>query len=104
MHRRELLLMYPSQHHFVSDDTQREVVHCHTVTLTTHHLRCHVPRSTTGVRCVVRSPHSSNTQVSHSAIPSRVEDDVLRLDVSMDDSVVVQVFKTHDDAPDHEPY
>ena len=83
-----------AKHAFVGNNTHRKVVHSNAVILSTHNFGSHVARSATGVLGVLRVPNSGNTQVSNSQVAVLVENQVFRLNVSMEDAVLVQVFET----------
>lgn len=65
--------------------------------LTTHDLRSHVPRGSAGVLVVVGPDLACDAQVSDAQVPLAVDDQVLRLDVSVDDAVLVQVFEPQEE-------
>jgi len=60
-----------------------------------HYFGGHVPRSTASFVTIVyvRDPLSSDTKVSQLEVAPRVEDQVLRLDVPMDNLVAVNRFQ-----------
>lgn len=81
-----------AEHAFVTDDANCEVVDCNAVWLLAHHLWSHVTRRSRCVLGVVRIPNSSNTQIRDLQIALLVENQVLWLNVSMQDALLVQVF------------
>ena len=83
-----------TEHALVSDDTHGEVVYCHTVILPTHHLRCHIARRSRSIFRVLWVPYSSDTQVSNTQVTLFVEHEILWLDISVQNAVLVQVLQT----------
>lgn len=71
--------------------------------LLAHDLGRHVAWSAGRVLGVVRVPHSSDTQVSDLKVAIRVENQVFRFDVSMQDTLLVQVLQSEEHAGDEEP-
>ena len=92
------------EHALVGNDSHGEVVDRDSVILTTHHFRCHVTRSTRGILRVLRVPKSGNSQISNAEIALLVEDQVLRLDVSMKNGVLVEVLEAEEHAGNEEFY
>ncbi len=65
--------------------------------LATHHFRGHVAGSATSVLIVVGPNDTCDAQVGESQVPFPVEHQVLRLDVSVDDAVLVQVVESENE-------
>ena len=70
--------------------------------LTTEHLRSHVARSSTGISTVVGTVGPSNTKVSDMSKPFAIQDNILRLDITMNNSLVMEVFQTQKNANNQE--
>lgn len=92
-----------SEHAFVAYDAHGEVVDSHAMRLLAHDLGCHVAWSSRGVLGVVRVPNSCNSQISDFQIAICVEHQVLRLYISVQNALLVQVFEAHEHAGDEEP-
>ena len=93
-----------AEHALVSDDTHGKVVNSNAMILTAHDLGSHVARR---ARCVLRIfwvPQTGDTQIGDSEVAVFVEDEVLRLDVTVQDGVLVQVLKAEKHASDEELY
>lgn len=58
-----------------------------------HDLRGHLPRGAGGVRGIVLGPEPRNAQVGQLDLAGRVDQDVFRLDVPVDDVVFVQILE-----------
>ena len=76
-----------AHHALVGDDPNGEVVCCESVVLAAHDLRGHVARCAAGLTGVVRGQDAGHSEVCESQIALIVEDQVLRLDVTMDDQL-----------------
>ena len=81
-------------HALVCDDAHREVVDRDAVILTTHHFGGHVAGRATGVFGVLGVPHASDTQISDTHVTIFVENQILRLNVSVENAVLVEVLQT----------
>ena len=91
------------EHTLVGDHTHSEVVNKEGVVLTAHHFRRHVAGRSTCVLRVVLTPDPSNSEVRDSKVPIIFNHQVLRLYVSMNDVLVVDVLEARDKARDKEP-
>ena len=87
-----------AEHALVGDDTHCEVVNGYTVVLAAHHLWRHVARCSRSVLGVFRVPDPGNAEIGDSKVTSLIEDEVFRLDVAMQDAVLVQVLKAEQHA------
>ena len=90
----------PAQHELVSDDAQGEVVDLYPVILSAHHLWGHVAGRSRGIMCIIRCPNSGNTHVGDPNIAIALQEQILRLDVPVDNPVIVHVFEANQDASD----
>lgn len=62
--------------------------------LSTHDLRSHISRRSWRVLRILRCPLSRDTKVGDSHVTVRIHEQVLRFNISMNDTVVVHVLKT----------
>jgi hypothetical protein len=81
-----------TKHALVANDTNRKVVHRHSMGLLAHHLRCHVSRCSGGVLGVVWFPDSCDAQVCDLEVTIGVEDKVLWFYVSVDNALLVEIL------------
>lgn len=70
--------------------------------LTTHDFWSHIARGTAGIVGVVLTELSRNAKISDSQIAFRVKDQVLRLDVPMDNFILVHVLQANQNVADEE--
>lgn len=84
----------PAVHALVRDHSDCEVVRRHTVVLPAHHFRCHVSGRPRGLRSVIRTPVSRNTEICKSEVPVCFEHQVLWLDITMNDTTAVHCFES----------
>ena len=72
--------------------------------LSAHHLRRHVAGRPRRVFWVIGfgAPRTRNTQIGDAEVPLRVKDYVLRLQVAMQDIIIVQVLQTLEDTSNKE--
>ena len=91
-----------SEHHLEPNHTHGKVVDCDAVIVSAHDLRCHVARCAGCVLIVLGLDDSCNAKVSHTQIPVRIEHHVLRLDVPMNDALIVDHVKCQQHACDEE--
>jgi hypothetical protein len=68
------------------------------VILATHDLGRHVAGSSGSFFGVVRADLSRDAEIGDSQVPVLLEDEVLRLDVAVDDAVLVNELEAEDDA------
>ena len=100
-----LAMVWPlAEHAFVSDDSHREVVDGHTVVLAAHDLGSHIAGRARCVLRVLRIPQTCNTQIRDPQVAILVEDQVLWLDITMQDGILVQIFEAEEHASDKELY
>ena len=83
------LVRSSAEHALVADDSHGEVVDCDSVRLLAHDFRSHVAWGSTRIFGVVRVPHACNSQVSDFEVRVAVEHQVFRLDVSVEDTLLV---------------
>jgi len=89
-----------TKHTFVGNHSHRKVVHSNAVILSTHNFGGHIAGCTTGVFCVLRVPNSSNPQISDPQIAVLVKNQIFRFNISVKDTVFVQVLKAQEHAGD----
>jgi hypothetical protein len=82
-----------SSHEFISDDSKCKEIRDKAVVLAADDLRRHVPRSATGIRGIVDSECSCNTQISDSNITPWIKNQVFRLDITMNDVATMHMLK-----------
>ena len=98
-----LTVIWPlAEHALVGYDSHSEVVHCYTVVLTAHNLGCHVAWCSRRVLWILWIPQASDAQVGDSEIAMLVKDQILRLDVSMKNCILMEVFKAKEHTRDKE--
>ena len=83
-------------HALVGHDADCEVINCLRVIEPEHDFRGHIAGRARGVRRVLRSPNSRNTKVRDAQVAIVVDDEVLWLDVSVQDLLLVAVLETGD--------
>lgn len=66
--------------------------------LPTHHFRGHIARCTARVFLVLWIPDPCNPKVSHPQVPLSIKDQIFRLDVSMNNALIVHILKSLNDA------
>lgn len=67
-----------------------------------NYFRSHIARCPTRIRIVLFSKNSSNSKVSQSEVALRIENQILRLDVPVDNLITMEVLKGQKDATDKE--
>ena len=85
----------PSQHEFVSDHAQSEIVNLDAVVLATHNFGCHVAWRARGIMRVVRRPDPRDAHVGYAHVAVRLKQQVFRLDVAMNHTITVHVLQPH---------
>ena len=93
-----------AEHALVANHSHSEVVHSHPVVLPAHNLRGHVARRPRGVLGVVGVPHPGYPQVGDPQVAFIIKDQVLRLYVSVQDALPMQVLKTKKDTSNKKLY
>lgn len=83
----------PAEHALVADDAHSEVIDSDTMRLAAHDLRSHVARRARRIFLVLWVPNSCNTKISDLKIAILVEDEVFRLDVTMQNALLVEVLE-----------
>jgi len=78
-----------AKHAFVGNHTHRKVVHSYAVILSTHNFGGHVARRATCVFGVLWVPNPGDTQVGDPQVAVLVKDQVFRLNIPMEDTVLV---------------
>lgn len=93
-----------SIHAFVGHNSHGKIVHGVRMILPAHHLRRHVARRSGRVLSVLFSPVSGDSEICDSEVALVVDDQVLGLDVSVYDLLIVTVFETGHEACNEEAY
>ena len=93
-----------TEHTLICDDTHCEIIDSNAMVLTTHDFRCHIAWRSRCVFRVLWVPQSCNTQISDSKVTIFVEDQIFRLDISMQYCILVKVFETEKHARNKEFY
>ena len=70
--------------------------------LSAHYLWSHVTRRSTGVLLVLRIPDSSNTKICDSEVAILIKNEVLWLNVSVNDALIMNILEALDDASGEE--
>ncbi len=91
-----------AKHALESNNAHGEVVNSHSVRLTAHNLRRHVAWRTGRVLLVFRVPNTRDAQVCNLEVAIRIEHQIFRFNVSVQDALLVKVFKGHEHACDEE--
>ena len=98
---------YPSEHALISHDASGEIINGDAMILPAHDLWSHVPGGTRSVLIIFRTPLSRNTEISDAQITFTndilktnltifIKDEVFRLDISVKDIFVVNIFEACD--------
>jgi hypothetical protein len=87
-----------AEHTLVRHDTYSEVINTSGVINSAHDLWSHISWGTGRILGVLWSPDSCNTEISNPEISNFVNDQVLRLDVSMDDILFMAFFQASNEA------
>ena len=93
-----------AKHTLIGDDSHREVVDGHAVILAAHDFGSHISGRARGVLGVLRIPQTCNTQICDPQIAILVKDKVLRLNITMQDGILVKIFEAQKHASDKEFY
>ena len=93
-----------AEHTLISDDSHREVVDGYTVILSAHNFRSHIARRARCVLRVLRVPQTCNTQIRDPQVAILVKYQVLRLDITMQDGILVKIFEAEKHAGNEELY
>ena len=93
-----------AKHALIGDDTHCKVVNSNAMVLSAHDFWCHVARSARRVFGVLRIPEAGNSEVCNSQETIFVKDEVLRLDVSVKNGILMQVLKAEEHASNKELY
>jgi hypothetical protein len=70
--------------------------------LATHHFWGHITWCSRGVCTILSGPNLRNSHISDSYIAVALHDQVLRLDVPVNDPLIVHVLKSKNQAAEHE--
>ena len=62
----------------------------------------HISRSPAGITAIVLFINSCNSKVSDSDVSSCIKDQILRLDVTVDNVILLQILKAQNDAGNKE--
>lgn len=76
-------------HAFIGYDTDRKIIGCYTMILSTHHFRSHISRSTWSLWSIIWTPISRDTEIRQSQVAICLEYQVLWLDISVNDAGTV---------------
>lgn len=90
-------------HALVGHNSNGEIIDRSCMVLTAHNFWSHVTWRTGSVLRVLRPPNSSNTEISYSYVAIIVDHKILRLDISVDDLLLVAVFQTGYKTSNEEP-
>lgn len=90
------------KHTLISDHSNCKVINSDSMVLATHYFRRHVPRCAGRVFRVIRVPHSGYSKICQSKIPVFLKNQILRFDVSMYDSFIMNVLERDKHASDKE--
>lgn len=93
-----------AKHALVCDHTHGKVVNGDSMVLTAHDLWSHIAWSSRRVLGVLRIPSSCNSQISYSQIAAFVKNEILGLDISVQNGVLVQIFQAKKHACDEKLY
>ena len=93
-----------AEHTLIGDDSHSEVVDGYTVVLAAHDLGSHIAGRARCVLRVLRIPQTCNTQIRDPQVAILVEDQVLWLDITMQDCILVKIFEAKEHASDKELY
>lgn len=83
-----------TKHAFISDDAHCKVINWASMILTSHYFRRHVTRRAWSVLCIILTPNSGNTKVCDAQVTITLYDEVLWLDISVYNILVVDVLET----------
>ena len=83
-----------SEHELITDDSHSKVVHCEAMVLTAHHFRGHIAWCSRSVGAVICAEHFGDSHVGNSNVPIFFHDDVFRLDVSMNDPLIMHILES----------
>jgi hypothetical protein len=89
-------------HALISHNSHSKIVHGERVILPTHDLRSHVPGRAGRVLRVLLSPISCDSEIGDPEVPLVVDDEVLRLDVSVYNLLLMAVFEPGHEARNEE--
>ena len=64
------------------------------------HFRGHIARSSARVSFILRLELASDAHISDMEIPTGVQDEILRLDIPVDDALVMHMLKAKNQASD----
>ena len=84
-----------AHHELIAKHAQSEVIYCHAMILPAHDLRSHVARRARSVVGVVGGPNPGNAHVGDVHVALLVEQQVLRLDVSVDHAISMHIVQAH---------
>lgn len=88
------------KHALIPYHTHCKIINCNTMVLPAHHLWSHVSWCSRCILCILRIPYSCNSKVCESQNSILIEDQILRFDVPMNNSFLMNVFKGKDHASD----
>ena len=91
-----------AEHALICNDTHGEVVNGYTVILAAHNLWSHVAGRARGVLRVLGVPQACNTQICDPQVAVLVKDQVLGLDITVQDGILVKIFEAEEHASNEE--
>jgi hypothetical protein len=101
-------------HALISNDSHGEIVNGYAMILTAHDLGgyislksyliilTHVSRCATRILSVIWVPHSRDTEIGNPHVPCLIKHKILRLDVSMQDTLAMQILQAQKHASHEE--
>lgn len=92
----------PAKHALVANDAHSKVVDSDTMRLSAHDLRRHVTRRARRIFLVLRIPYSRDTEVSDLKIAITVKDEVLGLDITMQNALLMEILESQQHASNEE--
>lgn len=82
-----------SEHTLVSNHSDCEVINCNAMILSKHYFWRHVTWSSRSIFWIFGVPYSGDPQISYPQITLLIKNQILGLNVSMDNTVLVQIVK-----------
>ena len=91
-----------SHHALVPDDSHRKVIRSQPVVLPAHDFGCHVARRSTRLTRIVGRKDARNSKISQAQVSMVIEYQILRLNISVDDLLLMDGFQSVQQARDEE--
>ena len=85
-----------AKHALICHDSNSKIIYRCGMVDSTHHFWCHISWGSGSILSIFRSPNSCDTEISDSQISFLVDDEVLWLDVSMNDVLLVADLQASD--------